>query len=75
MLSIQAIYAGGVFRPLEQVTLQENQHVTLTIEGAAAPRAVSWLEAAKEFQRQLIAQHGVFPDSTPEIAADRRRHE
>lgn len=75
MSTVEAIFADGVFRPLSQVSIPENQRVRLTIEPAVASELSSWLDAVREFQKQLIAKHGVLPDSTPEIAADRRRHE
>jgi predicted DNA-binding antitoxin AbrB/MazE fold protein len=34
--TVQAIYTGGAFRPLEPVSCQEQERVTLTIENAAA---------------------------------------
>ena len=70
MSIVEAIYASGVFKPLGQVDLAENQRVRLTIEADQGATHVSW-----EFQRQMTARHGVLPDSAPEIAADRRRHE
>jgi predicted DNA-binding antitoxin AbrB/MazE fold protein len=72
MKTLEAIYAGGVFRPVDPVSLPENQRVRLTVE--PVPTA-NWLDAVREFQRQVVANHGVLPDSTPDIAADRRRHE
>jgi len=41
MSSIEAIYAGGVFRPLGEVEIAENQRVLLTIETSpvASPAA------------------------------------
>jgi len=75
MSTVEAIYAGGVFKPLGEVSVPENQRVRLTIEPAAAADVSSWLDEVKQFQQQIISQHGVLPDSTPDIAADRRRHE
>lgn len=75
MSTVEAIYAGGVFKPLGEVSVPENQRVRLTIEPAAAADASSWLDEVRQFQQQIISQHGVLPDSTPDIAADRRRHE
>jgi predicted DNA-binding antitoxin AbrB/MazE fold protein len=72
MKTVEAIYSGGVFKPIEPLTLPENQRVRLTVEPVSA---VGWLDAVREFQRQVVANHGVLPDSTPDIAADRRRHE
>jgi predicted DNA-binding antitoxin AbrB/MazE fold protein len=75
MSTIEAIYSGGVFRPLGQVILPENQRVRLTVQLAEPATSDAWLTAAAEFQRQLVASHGVLPDCAAEIAADRRRHE
>ena len=75
MSTVEAIYSDGVFKPLGQVMLPENQRVRLTIEPATALPSESWLEAVRQFQSQVVARHGILPDSTPEIAADRRRHE
>jgi len=75
MSTVEAIYADGVFKPLGEVTVPENQRVRLTIEPAAAPDHSSWLDDVRQFQQLIISQHGVLPDSTPDIAADRRRHE
>ena len=75
MSTVEAIYAGGVFKPLGEVSVPENQRVRLTIEPAGAVDASSWLDEVRQFQQQIISQHGVLPDSTPDIAADRRRHE
>jgi predicted DNA-binding antitoxin AbrB/MazE fold protein len=74
MNTMDAIYTGGVFKPLGTVTLAENQRVRLTIEPTEMSAVDAWLGAVHEFQRQIIAAHGVLPDSTPEIAAERRRH-
>ena len=75
MSAVEAIYAGGVFKPRGEVSVPENQRVRLTIEPAEAAREqVGWLDAVKQFQQQTILRHGVLPDSTPDIAADRRRH-
>jgi hypothetical protein len=35
----------------------------------------SWLAAVQQHQQRIIAQRGYFPDSTADIAADRRRDE
>ncbi len=75
MTTVEAIYTSGVFRPLGQVTLPENQRVRLIIEAAEGSGVGPWLDAVREFHRQLLANHGVLPDSTPEIAANRHRHE
>ena len=75
MSTVEAVYASGVFRPLVDVGLAENQQVRLTIETHERSPIAPWLDAVRAFQRELTAKYGVLPDSTPEIAADRRRHE
>ena len=75
MSGIEAIYANGVFKPLANVSLPENQRVRLTVETALASSVDAWLTAVQSFQQQLLTTHGIFPDSTTDIAADRRRHE
>jgi predicted DNA-binding antitoxin AbrB/MazE fold protein len=75
MTTIDAIFAAGVFKPLDQVTIPENQRVRLTVEPVEAPASSNWLEAVRKFQQELVTRHGILPDSTPDIAADRRRHE
>jgi predicted DNA-binding antitoxin AbrB/MazE fold protein len=75
MSTVDAIYASGVFKPLEEVKLPENLRVRLTVDTSQPWAVDSWLHAVQTFHQQLIAQHGVFPDSTAAIAADRRCHE
>jgi predicted DNA-binding antitoxin AbrB/MazE fold protein len=72
MKTVEAIYSGGVLKLLNPLAIPENQRVRLTIEPYDA---ASWVDAVKEFQQQVVANHGTLPDSTAEIAADRRRHE
>ncbi len=36
--TIEAVYEGGVFRPLGQIVLSEGTHVEVTIPAVAAPR-------------------------------------
>ena len=73
--TIDAIFGDGVFKPTEPVSLSENQRVRLTVETSPATNLRDWLTAAREFNRALVAKHGVLPDSTPEIRAERRRGE
>jgi predicted DNA-binding antitoxin AbrB/MazE fold protein len=73
MTIVDAIYSRGVFTPMGSVALPENQRVRLTVEPSDKPSFETWLADVTEFHRQLIASHGVLPDSTPEIATDRRR--
>lgn len=73
MTHVDAIYQDGVFRPLEPVAFCENQRVALSVEPAEAQDAAAWLEETDRLREHLAAEHGVFPDSTLDIAADRRR--
>ena len=75
MNTVDAIYSGGVFKPLDQVTIPENQRVRLTIEPTERSDSSDWLDAVRKFQGRILASHGVLPDSTLDIAADRRRDE
>ena len=75
MTQIEAIYQSGVFRPLGQVLLSENQRVRLNIERLDTPDVQSWLDEARELQQRLLADRRSFPDSTLDIAADRMRDE
>lgn len=71
MSQIEAIFQDGVFKPLSEVSLQENQHVRLTIQAVEIAQVQDWLEQVQAFQQQIISSRGYLPDSTPDIAADR----
>jgi predicted DNA-binding antitoxin AbrB/MazE fold protein len=73
MTQIEAIYQGGVFKPLGAVGLAENQRVTLTVRPFELEDVRAWLTRVQELHRQFIATHGYLPDSTPGIAEDRMR--
>jgi predicted DNA-binding antitoxin AbrB/MazE fold protein len=75
MNQIEAVYQGGVFRPLHEIKLPENQRVRLHIEPLEYSDVRAWLEGVQQFQQKIIAERGYFPDSTPDIAADRLRDE
>lgn len=75
MPAIEAVYQGGVFRPLEEVRLPENQRVVLNIQAAPSADAAAWLAEVRAHQERIIATRGYLPDSTPDIAADRVRDE
>jgi predicted DNA-binding antitoxin AbrB/MazE fold protein len=77
MTTIEAIYQGGVFKPLGEVSIAENQRVKIIVEPdapAATPEPPEWLAQAQAHQREFVAQYGYLPDSTPLIAEDRRRN-
>ena len=72
MTQVEAIYQDGVFKPLQDVGLADNQRVRLSISlDAAAMRA--WLAEVQAMRQRIIAERGYFPDSTLDIAEDRRR--
>jgi predicted DNA-binding antitoxin AbrB/MazE fold protein len=73
MYRADAIYENGVFRPLVPIALQENQRVSLEIEPVEIQDVAAWLEETDRLRNRLAAEHGVFPDSTLDIAADRAR--
>lgn len=73
MSQVEAIYQNGVFKPLSNVGLSENQRVRLSVAPLDAGDAQAWLGRVQQRHQQIIAQRGYFPDSTPDIAEDRRR--
>jgi predicted DNA-binding antitoxin AbrB/MazE fold protein len=75
MASVEAIYQSGVFKPLGEVGLRENQRVRLIIQPLEGGAVRAWLAEVQQLQQTIIAQRGYFPDSTADIAADRGRDE
>lgn len=75
MTSIEAIYQGGVFKPLSTVDLCENQRVRLEFQSLEENPARAWLAEVQQLQQKIIAERGYFPDSAADIAADRGRDE
>ncbi len=73
MTYVEAIYENGVFRPLQDVGLPENQRVRLSIQPLEPADVRAWLAEVQEMKKRIIAERGYFPDSTPDIAEDRRR--
>jgi predicted DNA-binding antitoxin AbrB/MazE fold protein len=72
---VEAIFEKGVFKPLGQIGLTENQRVRLRIEPIDPAEKTAWLAATQELQRQIVEKRGLLPDSTPDIAVDRMRDE
>lgn len=76
MQQIDAIFEDRVFKPVGPVSLEEKQRVRLSIEpvreGATQALPDCW-EQAKEFQEKLFNKYGFLPDSTADIAEDRKR--
>lgn len=79
MKTIDAIYQGGVFRPISSVDLPENQPVRLEIVTASEPApdhialARAWLDGMRRGRKELFDKYGIFPDSTELIREDRNR--
>jgi len=73
MTQVDAIYQNGVFKPLQDVGLPENQRVRLSVQPVEAGEVRAWRAEVQERKQRIIAERGYFPDSTPDIAEDRRR--
>jgi predicted DNA-binding antitoxin AbrB/MazE fold protein len=73
MTVIDAIYENGVFRPLAPVSFKEKERVELHIEPTRQEDAKAWMERVSRYREELKAKYGVMPDSTLDIAEDRRR--
>jgi predicted DNA-binding antitoxin AbrB/MazE fold protein len=73
MTQIEAIYQGGVFKPLENVDLPENERVRLNVQPIMVDQIDEWLQEVRAIQDGIIEKRGFFPDSTRDIAADRAR--
>ena len=61
-MTIDAIYAGGVFKSLESVGVAENQRVRLAVEPAGP--AGDWFAEAAALRQRLFEKYGLFSDST-----------
>jgi predicted DNA-binding antitoxin AbrB/MazE fold protein len=73
MTQVDAIYQNGLFKPLQDVGLPENQRVRLSVQVVEATDVQAWLARIEERHQRIIAERGYFPDSTLDIAEDRRR--
>ncbi len=73
MSQIDAIYREGVFLPLGTVDLSENSRVRFNVEVVPVEAVAYWFEFAREARAALAAVHGEMPDSSLDIADDRRR--
>jgi predicted DNA-binding antitoxin AbrB/MazE fold protein len=73
MTQVDAIYQNGVFKPLQDVGLPQNQRVRLTVQPIDSTDLRAWLAEVQELRQRIVGQRGCFPDSTPDIAEDRRR--
>ena len=73
MTRIEAVFQNGVFKPLGEVPYRENQRVRLDVETIDPHSMRDWLERTEALQRKMRDEGLIFPDSTLEIAEDRRR--
>jgi len=73
MTTVEAIYEGGVFKPVGPVELPEKQRVQLSVRPLPATDVQAWMDEARRLRDELQAKYGVFPDSTPLITEDRMR--
>jgi len=79
VITVEAVYQDGVFKPLGEVKLEENQRVKLYVEPQQAEQrpesfTPEWFERMRKFHQEFIERHGgPLPDSTDIIAEDRRR--
>ena len=73
MTQVDAIYQNGVFKPLQEPGLPENQRVRLSVQSVDVEDIRAWLARVEERHQRIIAERGYFPDSTLDIAEDRRR--
>lgn len=71
--TFEAVYANGVFRPVERLELRENSKVRLHYELIHMRSGDNGEAAAVALQQQLKDKYGNLPDSTPVIAESRRR--
>ena len=73
MDQIEAVFQGGVFKPLSDVRLPENQRVRLAILPTDVADALALLKRMQARQEKIIKDRGYFPDSTFDIAEDQLR--
>jgi predicted DNA-binding antitoxin AbrB/MazE fold protein len=73
MTEVDAIYRNGVFKPLSDVGLSENQRVRLSFQPLEVADTATWLARVQQQQHRIITQRGCFPDSALDIAEDRKR--
>ena len=74
MQTIEAIYQGGVFKPLFELELPENERVVLTVQQRPKKEDVlAWIKRLTDAHDRFVAERGYLPDSTPDIAEDRMR--
>jgi predicted DNA-binding antitoxin AbrB/MazE fold protein len=76
MSQVEAIFEGGVFRPLAAVNLPEHERVILKVEAARKLTMEEWLARTQKHRETILRRRGPLgplPDSTPLIREDRDR--
>jgi predicted DNA-binding antitoxin AbrB/MazE fold protein len=74
MQTVEAIYQGGVFKPLRELQLPENERVILTVQQQTSKEAaLAWIKRVTEAQERFVAERGYLSGVTEDIAADRMR--
>jgi predicted DNA-binding antitoxin AbrB/MazE fold protein len=73
MTTVEAIFEGGVFRPVDPVRLPDRQRVQLTIMPLAVTTGPEWLDELRRERERVAAAYGPFPDTAALIAEDGRR--
>jgi predicted DNA-binding antitoxin AbrB/MazE fold protein len=73
MTQVDAIYQDGVFKPLQDVGLSNDQRVRLSVQPIETDDVRAWLARVRQRRQRIIAERGYFPDGAPDIAEDRRR--
>lgn len=63
---IEAVYENGLLRPLEPLTLEEHQKVTVIIEDAAKDSAEPWID----HEYHAAVEASVEPEPTLEAVRD-----
>jgi predicted DNA-binding antitoxin AbrB/MazE fold protein len=57
---IEAIYQNGIFKPLQEVQLPDNQRVRLSVQPIEAEDTRNWLEEVQQMRQRIIASAGTF---------------
>jgi predicted DNA-binding antitoxin AbrB/MazE fold protein len=75
IMIVDAVFQGGVFKPLSAVKLAENQQVRLQIKPVGAIDVASWFAELDKVHGPILERNGgqPLPDSTADIAEDRLR--
>ena len=71
MTQVDAIYQNGLFKPLQDVGLPDNQRVRLSVQPVEVGDVRAWLAEVQHLRQRILAQRGCFPDSAADIAEDR----